>query len=300
MQKSIKTFLLAGVFLLQIDIISAQVKTAIPTGNDKIVKWEILGGKNNEFLLYMPQDFKTVSDGNFVAGKSGGRVDRKLTVYRYINGIFLTMEYYEGDAKSIQETLEEREKTAAERSATINGFEFKQFAGTTGSYFNKAQFFKIKNRLYVLKAMSKTADNPIVEGFFKSVKLVEATKVVSPNIPADATTFALLDIKEREAEQIGDENAVESKQADRRAIILYSPRPKYPRSQRNSGGGKIKLKVLYSASGTVSKIEVLESPSRELAEAAVSAAQKAVFLPAEKDGKLISVYQTHEYTFEVR
>lgn len=298
MKKPIIFFLLAGIFLLSIGIVSAQIK-AVDAANGKVVKWEVLGGKNNEFLIHMPQGFKTVGDGDFVTG--GARVDRKLTVYRYINGVVLTMEYYEGDAKSIQEKLQEREKSAAEKSATISNFEFKQFAGSAGNYFTKTQHFLFKNRLYVLKAIAKADGNPIVEGFFNSVKLVEAEKAVSPNIPADAKTFALPDITEREAVRIGDEAAVESKQADRGVIVLYSQRPKFPRGQMNGGaGGAIKLRILYSASGTIANVEVLESPSKALADASVAAARKIVFLPAEKDGKLISVYQIHGYNFEVR
>lgn len=36
-----------------------------------------------------------------------------------------------------------------------------------------------------------------------------------------------------------------------------------------------------------------------MANAAVEAAKKSVFTPAEKDGKLVSVYQTQEYSLEV-
>ena len=300
MRQSIKISLLAGILLLQIGVASAQIKNAIPA-DGKVVKWEVLGGKDNEFLLHLPQGFKTVGDGNFTTGKSGSRVDRKLTVYRYINGVFLTMEYYEGAAKSIQEDLEKREKSAAAKSGTINGFEFKQFAGNAGNYFTKTQYFKIKNRLYVIKGMAKIAAHPIVEGFFNSVKLIEDKKVVSPNIPADAASFSLPDIVEQETVKVGDDAAaIEAKQADRQVIVLYSPRPKYPRGQSGGGEGKIRLKVLYSASGTVTKVEILDSPSRALTDAAVGAAKRAVFLPAEKDGKFVSVYQTREYTFEVR
>ncbi len=301
MKDLIKTFLFAGLFLLLLTgVVLSQVKSA-DTTSGKTVKWEIMGGKNNEFLLYMPQGFETISDGDFITGKpgAGGTVDRKLTVYRYINGVLLTMEYFEGDAKTIQKNLQEREKLTSDKSELINGFEFKEFSGTAENYFTKIQHFRIKNRLYVLKAIAKSGDNPIVDGFFKSVKLVADKKAVSPNFPAGTAAVALPGIVEQEAAKIGNEAAIESKQADRKVIVLYAARPKYPRGQAN-GGGKIKLRILYSASGKISNVEVLESPSKALSDAAVEAARKSVFIPAEKDGKLISVYQTREYSFEIR
>lgn len=239
MNRSIKTLFFAAILFLQINMISAQIKTA-DSLKGKTVKWEVLSRKDNEFLLYMPQGYKTVSDGNFITGKPGvgGRVDRKLIVYRYINGVVLMMEYFEGDAKLIQKNLQEREKSTVEKSEIINGFEFEQFVGSSGNYSTKAQYFRIKNRLYILKAIAKSADNPIFEGFFKSVKLVENKKVVSPNVPANITAITLPNIVEQEADRIGDDAAIESKQADRKVIVLYSPRPKYPRGQLGRSGGK--------------------------------------------------------------
>ena len=303
MKDLIKTFLFAGLFLLLLTgVVSSQVKPA-DTTSGKTVKWEIMGGKNNEFLLYMPQGFETVGDGNFITGKPGvgGTVDRKLTVYRYINSVLLTMEYFEGDAKTIQKNLQERVKFTADKSELIGGFEFKQFAGKTENYFTKIQHFRIKNRLYILKAITKSADNSIVESFFKSVKLVENGKAVSPNIPNDTMNIVLSNIVEQETEKIGDAAAVESKQADRNVIVLYSARPKFPVDVvRNLSSGRLKIRVLYSSSGKITNVEVLESPSKQLEKSAIEAVKKSIFIPAEKDGKLISVYKTQEYSFATR
>jgi len=54
-----------------------------------------MGGKDSEFLLYMPRGFGTVSGSDFVTGNNpaSAAVGRKITIYRYINGIILTMEF---------------------------------------------------------------------------------------------------------------------------------------------------------------------------------------------------------------
>ncbi|MBC7900252.1 MAG: TonB family protein [Saprospiraceae bacterium] len=299
MNKSIKVLFFSLVLILQVSAVSAQVKAVQPVAG-KIVKWEVMGGKDNEFLIYIPQGYGTLSDGGFITGRPGigGKVDRKLTVYRYINGVVLTMEYYEGDAKQIQKDMQDKEKSTADKSETINGFEFRQFVGNTENYFNKTQHFRIKNRLYVLKAIAKSADDPIVEGFFRSVKLIESEKVASPNVSADMTTFTLSDILEQSATKIGDDVIVKSEDADRKVIVLQTRRPKFPIEMvRNQSSGRLKLRVLYSSSGKISNVEVLESPSKQLEKMAIDAAKDTTFIPAEKDGRLVSVYKIQEYSF---
>ena len=57
------------------------------------------------------------------------------------------------------------------------------------------------------------------------------------------------------------------------------------------------MRLLFSSSGKVTKIENISNSARELADAAVKAAEKIQFLPAEKNGKLVSTYKTIEYNF---
>jgi outer membrane biosynthesis protein TonB len=59
----------------------------------------------------------------------------------------------------------------------------------------------------------------------------------------------------------------------------------------------VKLKILFSSSGRITKLEVISSPGRELTETVIKSAEQIEFLPAEKDGKLVSIYKTVEYSF---
>lgn len=300
MNKSIKFFLLIVILFAPVNYLYPQ-NTIDKAKKGKIVKWESLSGKDNEFIFYLPQGFETVVDGDFYLGKNATkRVDKKLVVARYINGVVLMTEYYEGDAKDLKDTLQEREKFTAGKSAQVNGFEFSEFSGRDEKYYYKTQYFRIKNRLYVIKTISKSEDDKIVKEFFSAVKLVGEGKAISPNVPKEITEIALSNIVESENVAADGEPAIDSKDADRKVLLLVLPRPKFPRNGAGARtGGQVKLKVLFSASGKITNVEVLESPSRETAAAAVEAMNKVKFIPAEKNGRLVSVYQTQGYNFSL-
>ena len=284
---------LALVVLLNAGYTAAQSSAA---AKPQMVKWEAVAGNNNEFLIYMPQGYSTASDGGYITGKpgQGGRVERKITAYRYINGVVLMMEYYEGDAKVIEKSLQAVERSAGDRRQ-VNGFDVSQFDSDLNGYAAKKQYFRLKNRLYVVSTVSRSSTDPIVDGFLKSVHLANGKEIVQPNVPAGTASMTLKGIPERAAVAAGDA-AIDGKLADRKVIVIHTPRPKYP--SRDVGQvGKVKLKVLYSVTGKVADVEVIESPSKSISKAAVEAAKQTVFVPAEKDGQLVSVHDVLEYSF---
>ncbi|MGI8668453.1 MAG: energy transducer TonB [Aridibacter sp.] len=297
MAKFIKSIIL---ILISACCLFAQTSANAVQG-DKLVKWEPLNGKDNELILYMPQGFKTIADSgyDYIGPRGSGKIEGKLLIYRYINGVILFLDYYTGDVKQIQKSLEKEEKSAPEKIGEINGFDFKQFTETDDEHYKKKQYYRIKDRLYILTAVAKSEDNEIIKDFFQSVKLINDNKGVSPNVPSGITSITLSGIKEKEMLKFDDSQVINDKEADRPVVILNLPRPKFPIGiVRNLSNGKIILKALFAATGQVTKVEVLDSPSKELSKAAIEAIKKAKFLPAEKDGKLISVYIEKQYSFK--
>lgn len=281
------------VFAFQFNIGFAQSKPVI---------WEAMNGKNNEFVLSVPAGYLTAGDNDYYLGKPGvgAHVTKQLVIARYINRSVLLMEYYEGDSKDIQKILQEREKLTLDKEEMINGFQVKGFSAKSENPFNRVQHFLIKNRLYVVKAISSSENNQIVEAFFESVKLANQNNAVAPNAPSGTTTTSLPKLTEQEAIRLDDSKAISSNEADRKVLILKSARPKFtPEMRRGLGAGRLKLKVLFSSSGKVTNVEVLESPSKLLDKEAIETAKKTVFIPAEKDGKLVSVYKIIEHSFAI-
>lgn len=286
------------VLVLQVGFVYSQ-NTNNQQVKGKVVKWEALSGEDKEFIVYLPQSYEMLTDGQYYTsdpdGSSLGKVDKKLVIYRQINNVVLLMEFLQGDSKQVMKNLLKREKSYTGDTEEKNGFDFAQVVSDEDGYQKKKQYFRIKNRLYIIKAFFKSDDSSIADSFFKSVKLVNDGKAVSPNVPSDVKSISLPGIIEREQEKLGDDQAIESKEADQRAIVIHSPSPKFRNGNLLANKGKIKLRILYSASGKVSNVEVLESSSKSLEKPAVEAAKKTIFIPAVKNGKLVSEYAIQEY-----
>ncbi len=302
MSKAVKiSILLVVLSLLVSSLYSQNVSDKSSNVKGKAVKWEALSGKNNEFIFYIPEGYITTADGDYYKGgpiNIGAHVEKELKVARYINGVVLMMEYYEGEAKQIQKRLEEQEKLTPLKSEEINGFQVKYFSENKDKQFFRTQHFQIKNRLYITKSISFSENNEITKVFFESIKIVNKNISIAPNVPKDTKIASPPVLIERESQMLDDSNAIVEKDADRKVIILKISRPKFPTDIiRNLSSGRFKIKILYSSSGKVTNVEVLESPSKELGKMAIESAKNTTFIPAEKDGRLVSVFKTQEYSF---
>ncbi len=300
-----KIFINCVLVLLLIFITSSKLaaQTAVDSAQAKKVKWQSLSGKNEEFFFLIPEGFQTFADGDYYKMTKGGgkaQIDNRRTLARYINGVVLMMEFYEGDAKNILAALTERQKGQTVKDEFVNGFQFKSYVEKTPEFVWETQYFSLKKRLYVLQAVARAENNPLVRNFFKSVRLVYQKQTAAPNlnkdVKADSIT-SLPEISENLPVRIDESQSLADK-PDRGVIILYKPRPRFSSEARQSGlSGNVKLKILFSSSGRITKLEVISSPGRELTETAIKSAEQIQFLPAEKDGKLVSIYKTVEYSF---
>lgn len=280
--------------------LTAQAVNLTQTGK---VKWQGLSGKEDEFYFLIPEGFQVSADGNyFTMTKDGGkaRIDSRRTLARYINGVVLILEFYEGDAKDIEAALTERQKGQLIRNELVNGFQVKSYIEKTPEYVWETQYFSLKKRLYVLQAVSRAENNSIARNFLESVRLENQKQFAAPNSNKDVKPDSLIslpEIAENIPERLDDSQPFQDK-PDRSVIILYRPRPRFsPAARQSRLSGNVKLKGLFSSSGKITKVEVVSSPGRELTEAAIKAAEQIQFLPAENDGKLVSIYKTIEYNF---
>jgi protein TonB len=83
--------------------------------------------------------------------------------------------------------------------------------------------------------------------------------------------------------------------------VLGIPRIDYPpRALMDEVEGVVRLDVHLSAEGRVLSIDVLESPSPELAAAARAAVMGARFQPATRDGQPVESRFPYRYRFELR
>jgi TonB family protein len=87
----------------------------------------------------------------------------------------------------------------------------------------------------------------------------------------------------------------------RKAVISSKPAPLYTAEAHEHGvAGTVRLTMLLDASGEVREIRPVMTLPDGLTEAAVEAAQRIEFVPAELDGRPVSQYVTVDYRFDVR
>jgi hypothetical protein len=294
-----------GTILLAVTVLVVVCGTALSQQNGmaKPVKWEGIAGKNKEFIVYMPKGYIPTSQENFYVGNgpsyAKALVKKCAKAARLINGIVLMTEYYEGDASDIEKALTDGNDLTKIKEDDRNGFHITSFSKVKAPMTEKYQFFRTNKELYVLTTISRNANDKIVKAFFESVRLFEDGKGVAPNVPDGITESTLPTIKEIEPLKSGDDEAVElGKPLDRNIIILsWVPLIRGGDDRHGISSFTMTLEVIYSSSGKITAAKRIEGPN-VLAKKAIERARQAVFIPAEKDGRLVSVKKKIVFSYE--
>jgi TonB family protein len=85
-----------------------------------------------------------------------------------------------------------------------------------------------------------------------------------------------------------------------KARIFSKPEPSYTESARVNGiTGTVVLRAVFGADGTIKHILVLRSLPEGLTEKAISAARRIKFVPAQLDGRPVSMFLQLEYSFNL-
>lgn len=266
---------------------------------DAPVKWEALNGKNKEFVVFMPAGYQSTGRRS---NSFAPRITLHNTQYRYINGVVLMMEYYEGEPKEIQKSLIYREKLTDVEPELFGDFAIKRFSKVTDKQSIKIHHIAIQDRLYVVRSYSDDENNPISVGFFQSIRLFETAKSIAPNTPQGSNDTPLPNLIEKVTPS-DDTQVFLPKDVDREAIIIYSPRTSFPiRERRGLGEVSVKLKLLLSSTGKVTGVNVVSSSTNStklLERSFIEAAKKTIFIPAQKEGRLVATYMESGYMMVV-
>ena len=82
--------------------------------------------------------------------------------------------------------------------------------------------------------------------------------------------------------------------------ILYKEKARYTEAARQARvQGIILLRVVFLRNGTIGNIAVVRGLPDGLSEEAIKATKELIFLPARKNGKLLSVSMLLEYSFNL-
>jgi len=182
---------------------------------------------------------------------------------------------------------------ATEDNVSCEGFAGKQYK-STHPLGGTIQVFATKKRFYRIQAFGATTSDPRIQHFFSSLVLGKNEGIEVSDGPGEPLEPVA------DAVKMEGQYALTPKQPNRKIWILMRPEPRYTAQARQHNiTGTVVLKAVFSSAGRVTNIKVMSELPDGLTERAVEAAQKIKFIPAEKDGKFVSMYMQLEYNFNL-
>ncbi|HEX7294457.1 MAG TPA: energy transducer TonB [Pyrinomonadaceae bacterium] len=174
---------------------------------------------------------------------------------------------------------------------SLNGFPGKQFELSEREVPGAVQFFRTKNHLYQFEAFGAFIGDPRMQEFFSSIVLGKKPDSINVQDGIGA---------QPDDSQSQSGPVIAGKDADRKAVILTKPEPSYTDSARQQGTkGAVVLKAVFASTGGITGIQVVSGLPNGLTEKAVAAVKQIRFVPAMKNGQMVSVQLQLEYNFNI-
>ena len=182
---------------------------------------------------------------------------------------------------------------ATEENVSCEGFAGKQYR-STNPLGGTVQVFATRKRFYRLQAFGATASDPRIQYFFSSLLLGKKEGIEVSDGPGEPAAPVTGPVK------VPGQYVLTGKQPERKTLILMRPEPTYTQQARQHNiTGTVVLKAVFSSNGGVTNIKVMSELPDGLTERAVEAAQKIKFIPAERDGRFVSMWMQLEYNFNL-
>jgi len=285
-----KLSLLSCILLVLSVIANAQTATA-----PKPSQWLRYTVKGEEFSVTLPADPRMKTSDVFIIRLKKSRMERVLEAK--VGNVVYRIYVYENPKprQSLDEFIAEQTASSElnltfESNLTAGKFEGKQYASHDRGLPSTEQFFATEGRFYRFVVRGATADNAGARQFFSSVMLgkkQEGIEVLegwgTPESSGGIGPGLFL-----------------GKDVDTKARLISKPEPSYTdRAKQNQVVGTVVLKAIFSASGKVTNIRVVQGLPDGLTERAIEAARKIRFIPASKEGKFVSMWMQLEYNFNL-
>lgn len=278
--------LCCALLLVTVDALGQQ---ALPPSS-----WEKYRVADDEFSIAMP-----TMPAMFTYKKSrADGIDVKRRIQRYL-GVYADGVVYtiysdnEDPQKGLKNSLELLPPglgwdPATEQIVNRDGVPGKQYT-SSNSIGGVTQVFATKKHFYRIQAFGTNAADPRVQHFFSSLTFgkYEGIEVIDgPGTPFESTD--------------GSVRVFGAVSVDRKCFIILKPEARYTEAAREKNvSGTVVLKAAFSANGSVVNIQVIQGLPEGLTEQAIEAVKMIKFIPAMKEGKLVSMWMQLAYTFDL-
>lgn len=262
-------------------------------------KWESLSGEAGEILAYIPSGYLVARDTDYAIPTDGKRFEIRAHVVaaRLFNSTVFLYEMYEGNVEGLEKHLSKADVLSEKR--VFAPFTVSSYTSEKNGRTKRAAFYNNGKRLYVLSSNGRDGHDSVTDAFFASVRLKLPSGWVNPLSPESGPKITLPHLVEISPERVDDAHPVDIKDVDRAPIILFRPGLNWSAENRNGwSAGKIVVRILLSSSGVVTKADLTANNFFTMKEQALKAAKRTIFIPAEKDGKLVSVFTTVTNSYE--
>ncbi|OLE51954.1 MAG: hypothetical protein AUG51_20390 [Acidobacteria bacterium 13_1_20CM_3_53_8] len=268
--------------------------------------WKRYFVRGEEFSVLLPELPAMTTSVNFVPKLNAERQERVLGAYA--DGTVYAIFTYENAKKKL--TLEDfisefqaaRGQITFQRDLNLKGFKGKQFLLNIPGCDGSVRFYATKKHTYILEVVSSHGDRSAVERFFNSFQLENSPTGQEVTDGPGADVKALPGAQSAAANSNAQEQAriLNSREVTRKAVIVTKPQAAYTEEARqNQVTGTVILRAVLSSSGKVTGIRAVSGLPFRLTERAIAAARQIRFVPAERDGRLVSQYIQIEYNFNL-
>ncbi|HEY0728949.1 MAG TPA: energy transducer TonB [Pyrinomonadaceae bacterium] len=284
--------LLACLLGLLASIANAQTQNTRPqNAPTETVTWLRYTVKGEEFSVTLPVEPSMKTSDVFVMRLKKSRLER--VIQAKAGEVVYKVFVYENPKprQSLKEFIAEQTARSDldltfERDLKVGKFDGQQYSSHDRDFPSTEQYFATEGRLYRFVVSGATAAHAGAQPFFSSVALgkkQEGIEVLEGGMTTGATQTIFL-----------------GREVDTKARLLSKPEPSYTdKAKSNQVVGTVILKAVFSASGKVTNIRVVQGLPDGLTERAIAAARLIKFIPATREGKFVSMWMQLEYNFNL-
>lgn len=277
--------------------VNSVTSDSIPFTPQAGVNWQSFSpyDENFSFLVPISPTLFEQSYRGYVFRSGGEKVISKRSYSGYVSDFIFAVDSYQVNhpAKLLEDLLGYYypDQLKGFENTKLNGFNAKKHQLTNNDIYHDVYYFITKKHLYILTVAAKDRGNPFIAHLLSSFKLDENKSLSGMNNISNQN----MQIPSGNVDQI-----YTIKEVTRKPYVIWKPEPAYTnRARQNQEMGRVTLNTILDSSGQVRILKVVKELGDGLTEQAIEAARNLRFLPAEKDGKNVSVQIRMEYNFNL-